>query len=116
MSITLSCPHCERAYTLADTQRGKTIRCKDCNGTFKVEGRDEARAGTLAKAKPDTQVEDEIPFSGVGILKSLLWLITWQLICLGMGIGIPILGFVAWKDKGLTLEIAAVWVVCGLCT
>jgi len=36
MSIKIFCPHCERPYTLPDTQKGKTIRCKECKETFVV--------------------------------------------------------------------------------
>jgi len=34
MSIKISCPNCDRPYTLADSQKGKTIRCKECKETF----------------------------------------------------------------------------------
>jgi hypothetical protein len=36
MAIKIACPHCDRNYNLADTMAGKTIRCKDCEQTFKV--------------------------------------------------------------------------------
>jgi predicted Zn finger-like uncharacterized protein len=36
MSISMSCPHCERAYTLADSNEGKRVRCKDCGEMFTV--------------------------------------------------------------------------------
>jgi len=41
MAIKLACPHCDRSYNLADTMAGKTIRCKDCEETFKVKGSNE---------------------------------------------------------------------------
>lgn len=37
MTISITCPSCEREYTLADTQEGKTIRCKSCDEKFVVE-------------------------------------------------------------------------------
>lgn len=37
MSITIACPHCGRAETLADTQEGHTVRCKGCDEKFVVE-------------------------------------------------------------------------------
>src|SRR5262249_46541323 len=48
MSITISCPHCDHQYTLADTLKGKTIRCKRCEETFVV-----------GKARPPRRDEDE---------------------------------------------------------
>jgi hypothetical protein len=34
MSIKVSCPHCDREYTLPDSKEGKTLRCKGCQETF----------------------------------------------------------------------------------
>jgi predicted Zn finger-like uncharacterized protein len=36
MAITMNCPHCERAYTLADNLAGKKVRCKGCTTVFEV--------------------------------------------------------------------------------
>jgi hypothetical protein len=36
MGITVSCPHCDRSYTLAETNEGKTVRCKECEEPFVV--------------------------------------------------------------------------------
>src|SRR5262245_32097183 len=136
MNIRLSCPHCERAYTLADTQRGKTIRCKECQGTFKVEDRQEERprgrkivaappaeearndAPTAAAAVdgPGPQIEVEIPFSRTGLLKSLVWLIVWQVVCLAFAIGMPILGYLAITRQGVNLEAIIPLTVCVLAT
>jgi hypothetical protein len=125
MSIRISCPHCERAYHLADTLGGKTIRCKECQGTFKVEdgqderprgrksasdppaadpGYDAAAAGAAVDHAPGPQFEEEIPFSRMGLLKSLVWLIAWQVGCLAFAIGMPILGYLAITRQGVTLQ------------
>ena len=37
MPIKLNCPHCDKGYNLPDASRGKTLRCKQCQGTFTVE-------------------------------------------------------------------------------
>ncbi len=34
MPIKTTCPHCNRAYHLADTLLGKALKCKGCGGTF----------------------------------------------------------------------------------
>jgi hypothetical protein len=36
MPIATNCPHCDRAYKLADTTAGKNVRCKDCGEPFVV--------------------------------------------------------------------------------
>src|SRR5215469_5732416 len=50
MPIQTTCPACEKGYTLPDTQRGKRVRCKSCQGTFVVGG-DPAGSGTAAAAE-----------------------------------------------------------------
>ncbi len=40
MAIQTSCPNCEARYTLADTQRGKKVRCRKCSEIFTVKGAD----------------------------------------------------------------------------
>lgn len=136
MSIQISCPHCARAYNLADAHRGKTIRCKECQGTFKVEdGQFEpprsrksappaaadpeyntAAASAAVDHAPGPQVEDEIPVSRTGLLKSLMWLIAWQVVCLAFAIGMPILGYLAVTRQTLTLESIIPLIVCVLAT
>src|SRR5579859_294252 len=51
MSIKISCPNCERRYTLADTQKGKSIRCKECKETFVV--------GKLRRSRHDDDEDEE---------------------------------------------------------
>jgi hypothetical protein len=41
MPIETSCPHCARAYTLAENLEGKTVRCKGCEKPFTVVAEDE---------------------------------------------------------------------------
>jgi hypothetical protein len=55
-------------------------------------------------AQSEPQFEDEIPFSRMGLLKSLLWLIAWQVGCLALAIGMPIIGYLAITRQGVTLE------------
>lgn len=49
MAIQTSCPSCEAAYTLADTQRGKKVRCRKCSETFVVGG-DKDKAAPVASS------------------------------------------------------------------
>jgi hypothetical protein len=146
MSIAIYCPHCERAYQLADTLRGKTIRCKQCQGTFKVQdGQHErppvrkstpaaaAQPGYPAAAAPDPgyvaaasaaavqhapapQFEEEIPLSRVGLLKSLMWVIVWQVVSLAFAIGMPILGYLAVTRQRVDLNSIIPLIVCVLAT
>ena len=37
MPISMNCPQCDEAYTLADRQAGKKVRCKTCEHVFVVE-------------------------------------------------------------------------------
>jgi predicted Zn finger-like uncharacterized protein len=46
VAISISCPHCEQNYNLADNQRGKTVRCKGCQQTFLIEAPEEEEAKT----------------------------------------------------------------------
>jgi predicted Zn finger-like uncharacterized protein len=41
MAIKASCPSCQKSYTVADTQVGKKVRCKDCAYVFEVHPDDE---------------------------------------------------------------------------
>jgi MoxR-like ATPase len=36
MSIEFSCPHCRRAYKVADNLAGKYVKCKECGGVLNV--------------------------------------------------------------------------------
>src|SRR5260370_41711781 len=38
MPIKTACPGCDKAYTLADTMDGKSVKCKECGNTFAVRG------------------------------------------------------------------------------
>ncbi len=51
MAIQTSCPNCEATYTLADTQRGKKVRCRKCSEIFTVKGAKDADAPEPAVAK-----------------------------------------------------------------
>lgn len=42
MSITTTCPGCSTSYDLADTLRGKKVRCKSCSEVFVVRGKTSA--------------------------------------------------------------------------
>jgi hypothetical protein len=137
MSIRMACPHCERAYHLADTQRGKTIRCKDCQGMFKVEdGQDERHRGSKSSSPPPAEdpgfdaavagaavdhapgppFEEQIFFSRMGLLKSVVWLIGWEIVCVGFALGMPVLGYLAITRQGLTLEAIIPLTLGVLCT
>jgi DNA-directed RNA polymerase subunit RPC12/RpoP len=70
MSITTNCPNCEREYKLADTQEGKTVRCKDCGEKFVVEAPRRPRAEDeeddhrprrrSARARDDEEEEERV--------------------------------------------------------
>jgi len=51
MAIQTSCPNCEATYTLADTQRGKKVRCRKCSEIFTVGGAKDADAPEPVVAK-----------------------------------------------------------------
>jgi predicted Zn finger-like uncharacterized protein len=38
MTVQASCPHCSTSYSLAETQIGKKVRCKQCSEAFVVSG------------------------------------------------------------------------------
>jgi hypothetical protein len=69
MSLSATCPGCNATYQLADTMRGKKVRCKSCSDVFLVRGttmvqdRDENEAGIQATPRPPKRVaryeEDE---------------------------------------------------------
>jgi LSD1 subclass zinc finger protein len=45
MPLTVNCSGCKKVYSLPETMRGKTVRCKDCQAMFTVQ---EEAAGTAA--------------------------------------------------------------------
>src|SRR5438552_17728040 len=51
MSIKALCPGCNTSYTLADTLRGKKIRCKKCQEVFVAE--EAAPEDEEASAEPE---------------------------------------------------------------
>src|SRR5439155_8326134 len=50
-SIKTSCPNCEAPYTLAESQRGKKVRCRKCTNTFVVGGASDDDAPAPAAAR-----------------------------------------------------------------
>jgi predicted Zn finger-like uncharacterized protein len=69
MSVPAICPGCNTSYQLADTMRGKKVRCKSCSEVFVVHGktltpdRDEVEERIQASPRPAERVardeEDE---------------------------------------------------------
>lgn len=57
MPIPATCPSCNTSYQLADTMRGKRVRCKSCSEVFDV--RDEDTMRIQASPRPDTRVARE---------------------------------------------------------
>jgi hypothetical protein len=53
MAIKTSCPHCDQQYSLVDTQRGKTIRCKSCSEPFVVQESAVTRRGSAPRPPED---------------------------------------------------------------
>src|SRR5690242_4988010 len=43
MPIPATCPSCNTSYQLADTMRGKRVRCKSCSEVFDVRDEDALR-------------------------------------------------------------------------
>jgi hypothetical protein len=60
MPIQTICPACEKGYTLPDTQRGKRVRCKNCQGTFVVGGESAGNGTATATAEDDVPVLREV--------------------------------------------------------
>lgn len=56
MAINTTCPECSAAYTLADQQRGKKVRCKHCSAVFVV-----AAASAKKNAAPAKEEVTERP-------------------------------------------------------
>jgi predicted Zn finger-like uncharacterized protein len=86
MPIKTSCPHCSRSYALADTQQGKTVRCKGCNQTFVV--RDGAAPRSAAPARD--AAEDRPAPRPARVKKS--GLPTWVLVVGGCGALVLLVG------------------------
>jgi predicted Zn finger-like uncharacterized protein len=51
MPIQAVCPECQSAYQLADQQRGKKVRCKNCETVFVVPDASERRTAVRAETK-----------------------------------------------------------------
>ncbi len=62
MSISATCPGCNRSYRLADAMRGKRVRCQSCAQVFIIRAEDDERIQT--SPRPAKQIvryeEDEI--------------------------------------------------------
>jgi predicted Zn finger-like uncharacterized protein len=56
MVIPIACPHCNQSYNLADSQEGKTVRCKVCSDTFVV-----AASSSTPPARRDSGVRRRNP-------------------------------------------------------
>src|SRR5205823_1818611 len=52
MAIQTHCPSCEAVYTLAESQRGKKVRCRKCSDTFIV-GESAGSAAKSGKLRKD---------------------------------------------------------------
>ncbi len=66
MAIQAKCPNCDTTYTLADTQRGKRVRCRQCGdgftvGAAKEEGLRAAPPKLPRRDRPDEDDEDDRP-------------------------------------------------------
>jgi hypothetical protein len=46
MPLTTTCPECDKNYTLADTMKGKTVKCKSCGNPFTVKATSNSGAVT----------------------------------------------------------------------
>jgi hypothetical protein len=47
--IETACPDCRKSYSLADTQRGKTVVCRACKATFVVEDEEDRRPSRASR-------------------------------------------------------------------
>jgi hypothetical protein len=62
MAIKTECQHCGEGYSLADTQKGKLVRCKTCGETFEVHllrGDESELAGSAALTRRFVEDSDE---------------------------------------------------------
>lgn len=59
MPIKTTCPHCDKAYTFADTLGGKKVRCKACEEVFRVPPRDEDEERPAVKKRRAARPPDE---------------------------------------------------------
>jgi outer membrane protein assembly factor BamE (lipoprotein component of BamABCDE complex) len=105
MPIKTVCPECDRAYTLADTMEGKSVKCKGCGQTFTVEAVANGATGVAARpsnskvkaVRPaDDDDEAEAPKGGgmgkVLLIGGALVAVLALFVCGGVGIG----GFWLW--------------------
>lgn len=60
MSFKTTCPECGRQYKLADSSRGKTLRCKECGETFTAGGR-RRPTRTTADRNPRREPQRQAP-------------------------------------------------------
>lgn len=59
MAIDISCPTCEKSYNLADSQRGKTVRCKHCDDTFTVPREERGRPVSVPRRDDPPRRRDD---------------------------------------------------------
>ena len=52
MPLKLFCPHCGASFNVADTMRGKTVRCKKCAEVFVVKENRSPAAEELDEEEP----------------------------------------------------------------
>ena len=57
MAIVVTCPRCDRKYSLADTMAGRRVTCKGCTQEFGVPGR--AASSSPSKTKASAWDDDD---------------------------------------------------------
>ena len=101
MPIKTTCPECDKAYTLADTMEGKSVKCKGCGQPFKVQAAANGIAakpsnGKAVKAAVKKRVaddDDEVPVKKKGGMGTWLLIggglvaVLMLFVCGGVGIG-----------------------------
>lgn len=88
MAIKTSCPHCAQAYSLADTQLGKKVRCKSCTEPFTV-AQSEAPRKVPARARDDDADDRPRPRE---IRRTKGGVPAWVWIVGGIGVAVLLLG------------------------
>src|ERR1700747_1800917 len=63
MALAVQCPHCEASFRLAESTRGKRLRCTNCDKIFTVEEASPLRSGEPRKYRsgPRNSEDDEPP-------------------------------------------------------
>ncbi|HEV3443140.1 MAG TPA: zinc-ribbon domain-containing protein [Gemmataceae bacterium] len=63
MALAVQCPHCEASFRLAESTRGKRLRCTNCDKIFTVEDASPLRSGEPRKYRsgPRNSEDDEPP-------------------------------------------------------